>query len=205
MFYWIKTNWVIKQLFSSYIWNIPNNEKKVFLTFDDGPTPEITQWTLAELKKYEAKATFFLIGKNAKENSTLLKTIAEEGHTIGNHTFNHLNGWKTTNRKYIDNLIDCNRIFQTTLFRPPYGKIKLSQATKIKQMGYKIVMWDVISGDFDQRITKEKCLENVIKNVTPGSVIVFHDSLKAAKNLQYALPLTLQFLKKEGYTFGKIV
>lgn len=204
MVYWIKTNWIIKHLFSSYVWNIPVNEKIVFLTFDDGPTPEITEWTLTQLKVYNAKATFFCIGKNSKNHPQLLSKIRADGHVVGNHTFDHLNGWKTKNETYIENVIKCDSVFQSKLFRPPYGKIKGSQARDLKKLGYKIIMWEVLSGDFDQKISKEKCLENVINNVTPGSIVIFHDSEKAYSNLQYALPKTLKFLKDKGYSFETI-
>lgn len=210
--YWIKTNAVIKRLFSNYVWDIPNKDKKVFLTFDDGPTPEITEWTLAQLKNYNAKATFFCIGNNIQKHPEVFNTIIQEGHAIGNHTFNHLNGWKTATQEYIANAILCDSQIQkaTTcnkqplLFRPPYGKIKSRQAKLLKQMGYKIIMWDVLSADFDQTITPEQCLNNVISTVKSGSIIVFHDSVKSFKNLEYALPKTLEYLKENGFGFDVI-
>ena len=210
--YWIKTNAVIKRLFSNYVWDIPNKDKKVFLTFDDGPTPEITEWTLAQLKKYKAKATFFCIGNNIQKHPEVFNTIIQEGHTLGNHTFNHLNGWETTTQEYVANVNQCNHQIQKatinnqqpTLFRPPYGKLKSSQARLLKKMGYKIIMWDVLSADFDQFITPEQCLHNVISNVKSGSIIVFHDSVKSFKNLEYALPRTLEYLKANGYVFDVI-
>ena len=210
--YWIKTNAVIKRLFSNYVWDIPNKDKKVFLTFDDGPTPEITEWTLAQLKKYKAKATFFCIGNNIQKHPEVFNTIIQEGHTLGNHTFNHLNGWETTTQEYIANVNQCNHQIQKatinnqqpTLFRPPYGKLKSSQARLLKKMGYKIIMWDVLSADFDQFITPEQCLYNVISNVKSGSIIVFHDSVKSFKKLEYALPRTLEYLKANGYVFDVI-
>jgi peptidoglycan/xylan/chitin deacetylase (PgdA/CDA1 family) len=210
--YWIKTNAVIKRLFSNYVWDIPNKDKKVFLTFDDGPTPEITEWTLAQLKNYNAKATFFCIGNNIQKHPEVFNTIIQDGHAIGNHTFNHLNGWKTVTREYIANAILCDSQIQkaTTynkqplLFRPPYGKIKSRQAKLLKQMGYKIIMWDVLSADFDQTITPEQCLNNVISTVKSGSIIVFHDSVKSFKNLEYALPKTLEYLKENGFGFDVI-
>lgn len=209
-FYWIKTNTFIKKIFSNYIWDVPNTENKIYLTFDDGPTPDVTEWVLEELKKQEAKATFFCIGKNIKNNPNLFKKVINEGHTIGNHTFNHLNGWKTSTDDYLKNTFLCqaevNKLNpeNNKLFRPPYGKIKQSQSKKLQKLGYKIIMWDVLSADFDQTITPEKCLENVIQNVVSGSVIVFHDSVKAYKNLEYALPRSLEILKKRGFTFDII-
>ncbi|MBP4136522.1 polysaccharide deacetylase family protein [Flavobacterium geliluteum] len=209
-FYWIKTNAFIKRVFSKYCWDIPNNEKKIYLTFDDGPTPEVTNWVLDELKKYEAKATFFCIGKNINSNPELFSKIKSENHSIGNHTFNHLNGWKSDTKDYVKNIEDCAEILKakknTTplLFRPPYGKIKKGQSRILRNLGYKIIMWDVLSADFDQNITPQKCLENVVKNVKSGSVIVFHDSKKAAQNLKFALPRTLHYLKEKGFVFESI-
>lgn len=205
--YWIKTNALIKKMYSKYIWDIPNGDKKVYLTFDDGPTPEITEWTLSQLRKYNVKATFFCIGNNIEKYPEIFNTVIQEGHAIGNHTFNHLNGWKTNTENYLENVRLCgNQIqksaicnLQSTIFRPPYGKITSNQSKKLMQLGYKIIMWDVLSADFDQTITPEKCLENVISNVTSGSIIVFHDSVKSFKNLAFTLPKTLEFLKEKGF------
>jgi peptidoglycan-N-acetylglucosamine deacetylase len=211
MWYWIKTNRLIKRIFSNYVWDIPTVEKKVYLTFDDGPTPEITAWVLNQLKAFDAKATFFCIGDNIQKYPEIFNSILLNGHNIGNHTFNHYNGWKTKTPKYIENVLLCKEAIQqqTTdnrqLFRPPYGKIKKSQAKAILELGYKIIMWDILSADFDTTITPEKCLENVLKNVAPGSIIVFHDSAKAFKNLEYTLPRTLQFLKDNQYQCVEIV
>jgi peptidoglycan-N-acetylglucosamine deacetylase len=207
---WVKTNWFIKKLFSNYIWELPNNDNKVYLTFDDGPIPEITEWTLSELKKYNAKATFFCIGDNIKKHPNIATKIISDGHCIGNHTFNHLNGWKTKTIDYIENVKLYEKEHSKlktengTLFRPPYGKIKRSQSKRIRELGYKIIMWDVLSEDFDATVSPEKCLENVLKNVQSGSIIVFHDSIKAHKNLEYALPRTLKFLKEKGFVCEKI-
>jgi peptidoglycan/xylan/chitin deacetylase (PgdA/CDA1 family) len=210
MGFWTKTNYLVKKIFPNYVWDIPNNEKKVFLTFDDGPTPEITEWTLEQLKKYSAKATFFCIGNNIEKHPEIFQKVVEHEHAIGNHTFNHLKGWETANEKYIKNVVLCQSAINqqpTTdnrLFRPPYGKIKPSQSRVLRKMGFKIIMWDVISYDFNKAISPEKCLENVLKNVVSGSIIVFHDSAKAEQNLKYALPKTLKSLKQEGFTFEKI-
>lgn len=205
---WIKTNWIIKKIFSNYVWNIPNTENKIYLTFDDGPIPEITEWVLEELKKHQVKATFFCIGDNIGKHPEIFKKVISEGHAIGNHTFNHLNGWKTTTERYLENFERCEKIIQQTvinnlnakIFRPPYGKIKRSQAKFIRKLGYKIIMWDVLSVDFDSALAKEKCLENVLSNVESGSIIVFHDSIKAFKNLEYVLPKTLTYLKERNFT-----
>jgi peptidoglycan-N-acetylglucosamine deacetylase len=213
-FYWTKTNWFIKQIFSNYVWDIPNDGNKVYLTFDDGPTPKITEWVLAELQKYNAKATFFCIGKNIEKHPEILKKVIDNGHSIGNHTYNHENGWKTAVKEYLENTKRCETAIlnlqskicnlKSKIFRPPYGKIKPSQSRKLRQLGYKIIMWDVLSGDFDESITTEKCLENAISNVTSGSIIVFHDSEKAFQNLEYALPKTLKFLAEKGFVCDAI-
>jgi len=211
-FYWIKTNQLIKRIFNNYVWDIPNKENKIYLTFDDGPTPDVTEWTLSQLKKYNAKATFFCIGNNIEKHPDIYNSIIQEGHSIGNHTYNHLNGWKTKTEDYIYNVNLCtnqiqkstNYLIKPAIFRPPYGKIKSEQVKKIKELGYKIILWDVLSADFDSTISPEKCLENVISNIENGSIIVFHDSIKAKKNLEYALPKTLNFLTREGYNFGTI-
>jgi len=206
-FYYIKTHSLIKWLFKNYVWDIPNHENKIYLTFDDGPTPEITDWTLAQLKKHDAKATFFCIGNNIKNHPDIFNRAIQDGHAIGNHTYNHLNGWKTKKEEYLDNISLCNEQIrkssilniQSLLFRPPYGKIKPSQTAALRKLGYKIIMWDVVSADFDQSISKEKCLSNVISNIKPGSIIVFHDSVKSFKNLEYVLPKTLDFIKEKGF------
>ena len=207
---WVKTNSLIKKVFNNLVWDIPNSDKKIFLTFDDGPIPEITEWVLDILKSEEIKATFFCIGDNIKKHPEVYKRILAEGHQTGNHTFNHLNGWKTETNHYIDNFKLCEteclkpNTEYSFLFRPPYGKIKPSQTKAIRNLGYKIIMWDVLSYDFDPNIIPEKCLENVISNTEQGSIIVFHDSKKAEKNLKYALPKAIQILKNKGFVFDVI-
>lgn len=212
-FYWIKTGQLIKSLFRNQVWDLPNNEKKIYLTFDDGPTAEVTEWVLSLLKEEAVKATFFCIGDNIRKHPELFKKIIVEGHSVGNHTYNHLEGWKTSNKNYLENTGLCEETLQAhstqylqpKLFRPPYGKIRLSQSSKLRKLGYKIIMWDVLSADFDTSISKEKCLENVVKSTTSGSIIVFHDSRKAFKNLEYALPEAIKQLKEKGFQFEKIV
>jgi peptidoglycan/xylan/chitin deacetylase (PgdA/CDA1 family) len=210
MRFWIKTNRFIKWLFPKYIWEIPNANKEVYLTFDDGPTPEITAWTLNELQKHKAQATFFCIGNNIEKHPELFKRIVESGHAIGNHTFNHLKGWKTDLNTYLENTHLCQTQFDShnfpfvNLFRPPYGKIKNSQANALYKLGYKIIMWDIISQDYDKTVSEEMCVKNVIQHVKPGSIIVFHDSVKASQNLKYALPIVLKFLNENGFVCSKI-
>ena len=204
---WIKTNPFIKNIFSNYVWTIPNNEKKVFLTFDDGPIPQVTEWVLAQLETYQCKATFFCIGNNIEKHPELFSRLIAEGHEIGNHTFNHVKGWNTPNKTFFKEVDMCDEFIQKSssgnrhskLFRPPYGKIKLSQSRKLRKLGYKIIMWDVLSADYKKEISKEKCLENVLNNIESGSIIVFHDSIKAFQNLEFVLPKTLQFLSENGY------
>jgi peptidoglycan-N-acetylglucosamine deacetylase len=209
-FNWVKTNTLVKKLFSNYIWDIPNNENKVYLTFDDGPTPEITEWTLNQLKSYNAKATFFCIGDNVRKFPEIFKKVISDGHSIGNHTYNHLNGWKTSKDNYIQNATQFETEYHKLnseyckLFRPPYGKIKPSQSKTLRKLGYKIIMWDVISYDFDATISPEKCLENVLKNIQSGSIIVFHDSKKAYTNLEFVLPRTLAYIKEKGFICEKL-
>lgn len=209
-FNWVKTNKWIKKIFNNLVWDIPNSDKKIYLTFDDGPIPKVTEWVLDLLKSEEIKATFFCIGDNIKKHPEVYKRILYEGHRTGNHTFNHLNGWKTETNLYIENFKLCEtehlklNTEHSFLFRPPYGKIKPSQSKTIRQLGYKIIMWDVLSYDFDPTISVEKCLENVISNTEQGSIIVFHDSLKAEKNLKYALPKAIQILKNRGFVFDVI-
>jgi peptidoglycan-N-acetylglucosamine deacetylase len=207
--YWAKKPGFIKRLFCNQTWSIPNKDNKIYLTFDDGPIPEVTEWVLKVLKESNIKATFFCIGDNIRKFPHIFQKVISEGHIIGNHTCNHLNGWKTNNDDYIENVNQCFEDYKlntvnVALFRPPYGKIKPSQSIQLRKLGYKIIMWDVLSADFDQRISPEKCLQNVIKNVESGSIIVFHDSKKAAENLQYALPLAIKILKEKGFVFDVI-
>ncbi|AWH83999.1 polysaccharide deacetylase family protein [Flavobacterium album] len=207
-FYWVKTRWFIRKLFPGYVWNISNDTKTVYLTFDDGPTPEVTEWVLGVLKEHDIKATFFCIGNNIQKHPDIFRKVVEGGHSIGNHTFNHLNGWNTDDFTYFENIEACEKwigsISGTKLFRPPYGKIKRSQKKEVLKMGYKIVMWDVLSADFDQSISPEKCLHNVVRNTTDGSVIIFHDSIKANINMRYALPKAIEYLKEKGFRFAAI-
>lgn len=211
-FYWIKTNKIIKRLFSNQVWDLPNTEKKIYLTFDDGPTPEVTEWVLAVLKQHDIKATFFCIGDNIRKHPEIFQKVVQEGHSIGNHTYNHLQGWKTSDKDYLENIKQFedtiisqgNTGLKNKLFRPPYGKIRPSQSARLRKKGYKIIMWDVLSADFDIRIAPEKCLDNVVKNTTQGSIIVFHDSKKAFQNLEYTLPKTIEILKEKGFLFDRI-
>jgi len=178
-------------------------ENEIYLTFDDGPHPQVTQFVLDELKKFNAKATFFCIGKNVKEHFDIYKQIISEGHRPGNHTFNHLNGWKTADKKYLDDIKQAADIIDSPFFRPPYGRATKFQMKALQEDKFqlKTIMWDVLSGDFDEKITPENCYLNVVKYAKAGSIIVFHDSLKALPRLQYALPLVLRFFSEKGFVF----
>jgi len=206
--YFIKTPWLVKKIFTSYVWSLPGDDDEIYLSFDDGPHPAITPWVLDELKKYGAKATFFCIGKNVEMYPKIYQRILDEGHATGNHSYSHMNGWKNTDEKYIDDVTAAATYIQSSLFRPPYGRIKSSQAKLIfskKELQLKkIVMWDVLSADFDQSFTPEQCLSNVIRNITAGSIVVFHDSEKAFQNLQIALTGTLEFAREMKYQCKKI-
>ncbi|WP_310992963.1 polysaccharide deacetylase family protein [Aequorivita marina] len=208
----------IQRLYPERIWAFSRKDNTVYLTFDDGPIPNVTPWVLEELKKHNAKATFFCIGNNIQKHPEVYKRVIAEGHSVGNHTFNHLNGWKTELSVYIENTekakkqleidkswkLDAERSSSKLLFRPPYGRITSEQAKMLQKKGYKIVMWDIVSYDFDTTISAEKCLENVIKNIKPGSVVVFHDSVKAEKNLSYVLPKVLEHISEKGWKCASI-
>jgi len=206
--YFIKVPWIITKIFPDYIWSIPTSEKIIYLTFDDGPHPEITPWVLEQLNKYNALASFFCIGSHVKQYPNVYDEILNSGHATGNHTQHHLNGWKTATDEYLKDISQASHFIQSNLFRPPYGKIKMKQAKGIANaLGVtkgKIIMWDVLNGDFDLSVSEEGCLSNVLKNVLPGSVVVFHDSEKAFRNLKQVLPTVLETLQKQGYMFDKI-
>ncbi|XCF06292.1 polysaccharide deacetylase family protein [Tamlana crocina] len=206
-------------MFPNYVWDIPTNEKVIYLTFDDGPTPEITNWTLATLKQYQAKATFFCIGNNIEKHPDIFQNIIKEGHAVGNHTHNHIKGWKTKTWDYLENIKQCEKVFKaqapqssivnrqsltTNLFRPPYGQITLKQGKNLIESGYKIIMWDVLSFDWDKNISPETCLKNVTTKAVEGSIIVFHDSVKASKNMQYTLPKVLDYFSGKGFVFKSL-
>jgi peptidoglycan/xylan/chitin deacetylase (PgdA/CDA1 family) len=189
---------LVKKIYYSLTWDFRVLGDEVLLTFDDGPTPGITEQVLDILKTCGAGASFFCIGRNAERNPELIRRINEEGHTIGNHTYSHLNGMKTRNRDYFDDIELARSLVPAGLFRPPYGMIRPSQIRYLRKL-YTIIMWDVMSYDYDAGVTKEKCLDNVLKNVKPGSIVVFHDSLKASEKVLFALPKVLEFLKEKKY------
>ncbi len=208
MRYFVKTPWWLKKIYPHRLWQVDTEEKIIYLSFDDGPHPVATPFVLDELKKLDAKATFFCIGKNVAAYPALYKRIIDEGHSVGNHTQQHLNGWKTNKETYLSDVALAAEYIQSNLFRPPYGRLKSVQAKGIskamKNKLAKIVMWDVLSGDFDESLSKEQCLNNVIHHTTCGSIVVFHDSDKAFSRLQYTLPKTLDFFSSRGYIFTNL-
>ncbi len=222
--YLVRPPYLIKKLFPAAVWRMDALQKKIYLTFDDGPIPVVTPWVLDLLKQEEIKATFFCVGNNVENNPEIYKRILAEGHGVGNHTYNHLNGWNTDTAKYIENVNTCARLVDSKLFRPPYGKLKKSQIKilqskvqspkskvsvldtqySIPNTEYSIIMWDVLSGDYDLKTGKRQCLTNTTSHVRNGSIVLFHDSNKAREKLEYALPRFIEFAKEEGYEFGVV-
>jgi len=224
--YFVRTPYIIKKLFPEIIWDLPNAENKIYLTFDDGPHPEITPWILEQLKQYDAKATFFCLGKNAEKYSEIVKQILQDGHTIGNHGYAHLNGWKTENDMYVKDFEKGEKILKQVqddyiqdqekqkisrytrndgeLFRPAYGKIKKSQISFLKSHFLNhnseilILNWSLMPGDFDQHITSEKCYSNLANNIKSGDIVVLHDNEKSWNHLEYNLPKWLEFIYNKG-------
>jgi peptidoglycan-N-acetylglucosamine deacetylase len=188
----------LKKIFHALVWSYPDHEREVFITFDDGPTREHTSWILGTLKAYNAKATFFLLGKNVEKHPDLYYQILKEGHAVGNHSYSHLKGLYSSTLKYISDVNKAGLLIGSSLFRPPYGKMRPSQMRSLKNR-FKIIIWDVMSCDFDTSLSPEQCYENVIKNAKSGSIIVFHDSEKASKNMRAALPKVLEYFQKNNY------
>ena len=201
--YFIKTPNIVKTLFKGAIWTISNGDNKVFLTFDDGPTKEITQKTLAVLKEKNVKATFFCLGKQVEENPAIYKQILDEKHAVGNHSFSHLKGWNTENKKYLEDVRKGEKIIHSNLFRPPYGKIKRSQLKELNSET-KVILWDVLPGDFSPKNTVTTIVSNTINNVEAGSIIVLHDNDKCGEKMLEALPLIIDKLKQKGFQFEAI-
>jgi peptidoglycan/xylan/chitin deacetylase (PgdA/CDA1 family) len=215
--YLVRPPYLLKKIYSKAIWRMDKTHKKIYLTFDDGPVQAVTPWVLDVLKQYNIKATFFCVGENVVKYPKIYQRILDENHTIGNHTYNHLNGWNTQTKQYIDNIELCQQALhlgnskeQSNLFRPPYGRAKKSQISHLSnnniagKPSYSIIMWDVLSGDYDKKTNPEKCLSNVINNVRNGSIIVFHDNIKAQKNLEYALPRFIEYAKVQEFEFEKL-
>jgi len=205
MFYAVRIPSWFSKLNGSSVWKIPTKEKILYLTFDDGPHETATPFVLDELKKYNAKATFFCLGKNVQLHPEIYQRILNDGHSTGNHTFNHLNAWHVKNEEYINDIKHAEKFIQSKLFRPPYGRIYPRLSKKLRtQLGYKIIMWHVLSGDFDESISPEKCFNNVLDKTQKGSIIVFHDSSKALKCLQFALPAVLKSFSEKDFLFKSL-
>lgn len=201
--YFHKTNFLFRLFYPHFLWIKPPDKKVIYLTFDDGPIPGVTQFVLDALDQYGAKATFFCVGDNVAKHPTVYQQILFAGHAVGNHTFNHLNGWKTDAHSYLSNVEQCSKAMnlpQRALFRPPYGRVTKEQQQSILRE-YQVVMWDVLTGDFDRNLLPEKCLKKSIKYTEDGSIVIFHDSLKAEQNLRYVLPRYLEHFAKQGYRF----
>jgi peptidoglycan/xylan/chitin deacetylase (PgdA/CDA1 family) len=199
----IKPSKIGERIFPTTTWSFPDRKKEIYITFDDGPVPETTPALLDLLNEYDAKATFFLIGKNVEKNPDLYQRILEEGHAVGNHTYSHVSGWKLGFEKYIEDITLARKFIDSDIFRPPYGKITPNQLKYLKKE-FNIVFWDVLSYDFSRKISEKKCLINVLSKYKDGSIIVFHDSVKASKNLNYALPRVLDHFKNLDYKFATI-
>jgi peptidoglycan/xylan/chitin deacetylase (PgdA/CDA1 family) len=201
MAYAVKTpRWLRNIIYSRLTWKMPAEEKPaVYLTFDDGPHPEATPYALQQLAQYGAKASFFCIGKNVALHPEIYSSILQAGHTTGNHTNDHMNGWHNSTEDYIGNIRTAATLINSKSFRPPYGRVKRAQADMLLQNGWSIYMWDVLSGDFDTAITPEKCLDNVLRNIEPGSIVVFHDSEKAWPRMNFVLPKVLEYCKEQGW------
>jgi peptidoglycan-N-acetylglucosamine deacetylase len=195
----------LRAIYPDFVWRMPTSEKVLHLTFDDGPIPDVTEFVIGTLEAHAARATFFCIGDNVRKHPDIYQQVIEGGHAVGNHTFNHLNGWKTANATYTDNIRHCDAQLgiATRLFRPPYGRIKRTQASALLP-DRNIVMWDVLSGDFSREITPETCLRKTIQYGRPGSIVLFHDSLKARKNMEYTLPRVLDHFGALGYRFTSL-
>jgi len=202
--YIVKMPALVQRLFPGFTWRMPVKEKILYLTFDDGPIPEVTPWVLDTLRAAGAKATFFCVGENVQRYPAIFQRILAEGHSVGNHTHQHLNGWKNEDAHYLNNVAACARLVPGRLFRPPYGRLRSSQAKAIRNQ-HQIVMWDVLSGDFDRNISPEKCLDNILRHCRPGSIVVLHDSIKAAPNMRHALTGLLQHFGEKGWSFEPIM
>lgn len=200
MLFPVRPPWLLTRFLNRYTWRIPesSDRKTVYLTFDDGPVPQHTGFVLDVLKEYGAQATFFCIGENAARHPELIERILASGHSLGNHTYHHLNGWKTPLLNYLADIEKAAEVIPSNLFRPPYGRINMKQGRCLLEK-YRVIMWDVLSYDFETSETPERCYKNVINYTRPGSIVVFHDSAKAAPNLEKTLPAYLDFLKNEGY------
>lgn len=201
---WPRVPLPVRSLFPGAVWSVKTSVKELFLTFDDGPSPLETSFVLDELKRFNAKACFFMVGNNVLKHPDVLSRVVREGHSLGNHTYSHINGWKSGRSEYLDNVLKCSEVLSTRLFRPPYGRILPAQAKLLKRAGYKLIMWDLLSYDFDSTKTKKEILHHLMKRVKPGSIVVFHDSPKAFPLLKLVLPEFLEQCRNRGFTFSPL-
>lgn len=192
-----------RMLFPETVWRIHKREHTVYLTFDDGPVPEVTPWVLDTLDHYGIKATFFCVGDNVARNPELFEEVKRRGHSVGNHTMNHMQGAKVNTRTYLRNVFQAHELIQSTLFRPPHGLLRWAQS-KVLRSRFAIIMYDLVTRDYSKKLTGEQVLDNVKKYARNGSIIVFHDSIKAERNMKYALPRAIEWLREQGYNFDKI-
>jgi peptidoglycan/xylan/chitin deacetylase (PgdA/CDA1 family) len=205
MFYPIRTPWLFKQLFRGCTWDMPADDNRVYLSFDDGPHPIATAFVLDLLKVHNAKGSFFCIGNNVKKYPDVYQRIITEGHATGNHTQHHKNGWKTDPDEYLTDIREAQQYIESGIFRPPYGRVRFAQLSRIRdELGLRPVMWSLLSGDFDPSISGTKCADNILKNIRPGDIVVFHDSEKAFERLRYALPLVLELIRARGWVAEKL-
>ena len=188
----------IKRFFPNYIWNFPNETEVIYLTFDDGPSPEVTPWVLDQLDKYDAKATFFCLGKNVEMNPELFEQIKKRGHAVGNHSYSHIKGWGMDTSVYLRDVELAESFIGSNLYRPPYARIGPNQSRMLSER-YKLIMWNVLSRDYSRSLSGRACARGVVKHLRPGDIVVFHDSRKSAKNLWYALPVVLKFIQTKGW------
>lgn len=198
--HFVRPIFILNYIYPKAIWRKEKEKNNIYLTFDDGPIPEITPWILDCLKEYQVKATFFCVGENIKKHPEIFNRILAEGHAVGNHTYNHLRGWDSEDQIYFQNIEKCEKLTNSRLFRPPYGRAKKSQM-KVLAQDYKIIMWDVLTGDYDPKISPEQCYKNCVNYTRNGSIIVFHDNIKAINNVKYALPKSIEQLLRKGYRF----
>ena len=206
MFYINRIPEFLRRFLPGDVWEISSEEPTLYLSFDDGPHPQITGFVLDELRKWNAKATFFCIGKNVKQYPEMYRQILEEGHSVGNHTMHHLNAWSVKEEVYLEDVAEAKTYIDSDLFRPPYGKITrfLQKRLAAPAYGMKTIMWSLLSADFDAKVSPEKCLNNVVLRAKSGDIIVFHDSEKAKEKIEFALPRTLQYFNEKGYAFKRI-